>query len=272
MKTKILPFLLNLQLFADGDDDKTDDDELNLDDFDDEDDEEDKDKDKGDGKKDKTPEEIEKEKQTRKKNAEEARKRREREQKEAIEKAAKEAYEKGLREGKRGALKTNPFTGEPIEDDIDVADYELMQKLKEEGKDPIKDFPKAKAALERELKSKEAENEKKKKEEEDKKTKLLEDEKKDRADFVKAVGGKDKAIEIFKDPDFKIFAKGRIGNEPLTTIYNDFVAFKKKFSGKGDDNQPDVPGANSGNDDDKPNTKKMTKEEHDAYMKKKYHG
>ncbi len=271
MKTKNLPFLLNLQLFADGDDDKTDDDELDLDDFDDE-EEEDKDKNKGDGK-DKTDEEKEKEKQNRKKNAEEARKRREREQKEAIEKAAKEAYEKGLREGKRGALKVNTFTGEPIEDDIDVADFELMQKLKDEGKDPIKDFPKAKAALEREKKSKEAEEEKEKKAEDDKKAKELEDEKKDRADFVKAVGGKEKAIEIFKDPDFKIFSKGRIGKEPLTTIYNDFVAFKKKFSGNGDDDhKPNVPNPNSNDGEDKPNTKKMSQKEHDEYMKKKYHG
>ena len=272
MKTKLLPFLLNLQIFADGDDDKTDDDELNLDDFDDEDDDDDKDKNKGDDKQNKTPEEIEKEKQSRKKNAEEARKRREREQKEAIEKAVKEAYEKGLKEGKRGVLKLNPFTSEAIEDDIDMADYELMQKLKEEGKDPIKDFPKAKAAIERERKSKEAADEKSKKEEEDKKAQELEKEKKDRADFVKAVGSKEKAIEIFKDPNFKIFSRGRLGKDPLTTIYNDFVAMKKKFSGKSDDHQPDVPGPKCGDGDDKPDTKKMSQKEHDEYMKKKYHG
>ena len=264
---KLLPFLLNLQLFG-GDDDPND--ELNLDDFDDEEDEEEN-KNKGDDTK--TDEEKEKEKQTRKKNAEEARKRREKEQKEAIEKARQEGYQKGLSEGKRGALKVNTFTGEPIEDDIDVANFELMQKLKDEGKDPLKDFAKAKAALEREKKSKEAENEKNKKAEEEKKAKELEDEKKDRSDFVKLVGGKDKAIEVFKDPDFKMFSKGRIGKEPLTTIYNDFVAFKKKFSGNGDEHKADIPGAGKGGGDDKkPDTKKMTQEEHDKYMKEKYHG
>lgn len=266
---KLLPFLLNLQLFAGDDDDPND--ELNLDDFDDEEDEEEN-KNKGDDTK--TDEEKEKEKQTRKKNAEEARKRREKEQKEAIEKAREEGYQKGLSEGKRGALKVNTFTGEPIEDDIDVANFELMQKLKDEGKDPLKDFAKAKAALEREKKSKEAEDEKNKKAEEEKKAKELDDEKKDRADFVKLVGGKEKAIEVFKDPDFKMFSKGRIGKEPLTTIYNDFVAFKKKFSGNGDEHKPDVPGSGNGdgNNGNKKDTKKMTQEEHDKYMKEKYHG
>lgn len=267
MEKQKFMFLLNLQLFAeDGEDNETD--ELDLSDFDDieEDKEETKEKELN------QEEEKEKEKQNRKKNAEEARKRREREQKEAIEKAKKEAYEEGLKAGKRGALKINPFTNEPIEDDIDVADYELMQKLKDDGKDPIKDFQKAKALLERERKSKEDQKEKTKKEEEDKKAEELEKEKKDRIDFVKEVGGKEKALEIFKDPNFKVFSKGRIGKEPLTSIYKDFVELKKAFS-KGIDGKPDIPNPNqnSGGEERK-NTKKMTKEEHDAYMKEKYHG
>lgn len=264
------PFLMNLQLFADNEEQV--DDELNIDDFEDiEEVDEEKDKVK-DEVEEKSADEKEKDKQTRKRNAEEARKRREKEQKELIEKARKEAYEEGLKAGKRGALKTNPFTNEPIEDDIDMADYELMQKLKEEGKDPIKDFQKAKALIERERKSKEAEALKTKKAEDDKKAEELDKEKKDRTNFVKAVGGKDKAIEIFKDPDFKIFAKGRIGKEPLTTIYNEFVSLKNKFS-KGNDGKPIIPGTGQeGNNDGKPNTKKMTWEEHDAYMKSKYHG
>lgn len=272
MKKQLKDLFLDLHLF--GDDNPPDDDDLDLDDiFDDDDDDDDDDKGGKDGKTDEEKaKEKEKKKQDRKKNAEEARKRREKERQEAIDKAAKEAYEKGLREGKRGALKINTFTNEPIEDDVDVANFELMQKLKEEGKDPIKDFPQAKAKLEREARDKA----KKAKEEEDQKAaadkKKLEDEKKDRADFVKLVGGKDKALEIFKDPDFKLFAKYRVGNEPLTEIYKDYMAFMKKF--KGEDGQKTPPGAGDqhGGGGEKKDPKKMSYEEHKAYMKGKYGG
>ncbi|MGN0960697.1 MAG: hypothetical protein ACI4PF_00690 [Christensenellales bacterium] len=266
MKNNLLPFFLNLQLFAKEDEDNQD--ELSLDDFDDEDENEEEETKDDDSSK--SEEIAEKEKQSRKKNAEEARKRREKEQKETIEKAKKEAYEKGFQEGKRGALKINSFTGEPLEDEIDIANYELMQKLKDEGKDPIKDFPKAKANLEREKKSNETKAEEKRKEEENLKAQSLEKEKKDRSDFVKAVGSKEKALEIFKDPNFKLFAKGRIGVEPLTTIYNEFEKFKKDISGNIEIPGQPKPGSNGG--EDKKSTKKMSTDEHDEYMRRKYHG
>lgn len=267
MKTNNLMYVLDIQLFNEDDDKET---ELSLDDFESEDEEENQEEENSDKKED-SQEEEEKKKQSRRQNAAEARKRREREQKEAIEKAAKEAYEKGLLEGKKGALKINTFTGEPIEDDIDVSDFELMQKLKEEGKDPIKDFQKAKAKLERERKSKEAEEEKRKKEESDKKAKILEDEKKDREDFIKTVGSKEKAIETFKDPNFKLFSKGRIGKEPLTEIYKDYVSFTQKFSSVETKN-PQLPRQGAGGGDGKVDTKSMSYAEYDAYFRKKYNG
>ena len=168
-------------------------------------------------------------------------------------------------------MKINTLKGETIEDDIDVSDFELMQKLKEEGKDPIKDFQKAKAKLERERKSKEAEEEKRKKEESDKKGKILEDEKKDREDFIKTVGSKEKAIETFKDPNFKLFSKGRIGKEPLTEIYKDYVSFTQKFSSVETKN-PQLPRQGAGGGDGKVDTKSMSYAEYDAYFRKKYNG
>jgi hypothetical protein len=97
----------------------------------------------------KSKEELEKEQR-----AEFARKRRE---KEAKEKAEKErlAHEEQLKKeaatkAELDLVKTNPYTEEPIVDEYDLEVYKIQKKLEAEGKDPIKDLPKALANRERE--------------------------------------------------------------------------------------------------------------------------
>ena len=268
MKDPLNKLLLNLQLFAEDD---SEDDDLDLEDFsEDELEEEDSNKEDSEDEKSKDKSEKNNKKQTRDKNREEARKRREREQQEAIEKAKKEAYAKGLSDGKRGALKVNTYTNEPIEDDIDLENFEIMQKLESQGKDPLKDFVKEKARIEREKKADEAKQKEKSDLEKTENEKKLEKEKKDRLDFVKFLGSKEKAVEVFKDPDFKILLRGRIGKDSLIDIYKDLLEFRKRNASnvKG----PDLPGSGKQGSDIKKSTKDMTYDEYEEYMKKKYRG
>ena len=81
-------------------------------------------------------------KQDRRTNAEFARKRREAEEAQRRaeqQRLQQEAYNRGKIEGIGGV---NPYTKEPIEDEEDLHDYEVMKRLDEEGKDPIAEFPK----------------------------------------------------------------------------------------------------------------------------------
>ena len=81
----------------------------------------------------------------------------------------------------------------------------------------------------------------------------------------------EKAIETFKDPNFKLFSKGRIVKEPLTEIYKDYVSFTQKFSSVETKN-PQLPRQGAGGGDGKVDTKSMSYAEYDAYFRKKYNG
>lgn len=142
-----------------------------------------------------------------------------------IEKARKEAYEKGLEQGKVQQYigRTNPYTNKPIVDEYDVKEYLAMYEADNAGQDPIK------AYIEQQKETARAE-EKNRIEAENKK-KQAEWYQKDANDFI-AKHGEDKLQELTKDEDFDNFAKGKIGNQPLAEIYDDYRKLIAKYEQK----------------------------------------
>ena len=112
--------------------------------------------------------------QSRAENAEFAKQRREAERKKAEaeqERLKKDAFSKGKIEGLGGK---NPYTNEPISNEYDLHIYELMKKLDDEGKDPVKGLAKAISDEQSQRKAKEDEEKRKADEEEGKKRALVE--------------------------------------------------------------------------------------------------
>ena len=205
--------ILNLQLFAEDDDKDNEEENLDEDDFDDS--EEDKEKDKEPSGKEN--EEETKKKQSREENTKFAQLRREKEQKEREEKLKKEAYVKGQLD----STKTNTFTGQPIEDEYDLKIFQLQQKIKANGGDPIEDLPKELARIDREN----ALDLRKKQEEELKqKEKTANDIKEFKTQFPKV-----DAVKLLEDPTFKKYCIGRIDKDSLVDIYKDYQEMKKVF-------------------------------------------
>ena len=203
--------ILNLQLFAnehneDEEDDDDEDDDLEEDDF-----EEDEEEKEPSGK-----EEPSKKKQSREDNSKFAQQRREREQKEREEKLKKEAYVKGQLD----STKTNTFTGQVIQDEYDLQIYQLQQKIKENGGDPIEDLPRELAKLEREK------ADKLKKEVEQKRVQ----EEKVKNDYIqiKEKYPKLDVKELLQNKTFERFSKARLADESLVEIYEDYLEFKKE--------------------------------------------
>lgn len=228
MEKEKLLFPLNLQLFAEGEDDEDEE----VDTLDDEDFEDDEDDDKDS--KDQHEDEEDSEKSTKKKqsqeeNARQAQARREKEQKEREEKIAKEAYEKGKKEAELNSNKVNPFTETPIEDEYDLKIYKLQEKIKANGGDPIKDLPKELAKLEREQASKS-------KQEQDAKDKEEEKMKSEIKDFRTQYPNVD-LKKVLEDPNFNEFAEGKLGKKPLIEVYKSYVGFKQKLGIKDEDEE-----------------------------------
>lgn len=85
-------------------------------------------------------------------NAEFAKRRRAKEEAEKKEREAKEAKikEQARIEAELGVLKKNPYNDQPIVDKEDLEIYKIMKTIEDEGGDPIEDFPKKQAQLNRE--------------------------------------------------------------------------------------------------------------------------
>lgn len=154
-----------------------------------------------------------------------ARIRAEKEAEKKIEQARKEAYEKGLEQGKVQTYigKQNPYTGQTINDEYDVQEYLDMYQLDSEGKDPVAGY--------RELQKQKARDEAKKQielDEKAKKDRWFED---DTKNFVDSYS-MDKLQELMKDEDFKLFANGKLGTVPLSSIYEDYQKFIGKYEKK----------------------------------------
>ena len=131
--------------------------------------------------------------------------RREREQAKKEKKENSNEYLRGVIKGTSGK---NPYTNKEIKDEIDLAEYELMTKLQNEGKDPIGDYLDALKAKERESKQKELELQEKK-----------QNKFKEFDDFVDKYG-QDKLKEIVEDKDFLQFADNFKDDVSITRIYD----------------------------------------------------
>lgn len=105
----------------------------------------------------------------------------------------------------------NRFTGEPIKDEYDVAEYEIMLELESQGKDVLEEYPK----VIKEKQRQERLEAQKALEEKEANAKKVQD---DLNSFTTKYG-EDIAKEILQDESFAEFADELIGYVPLTTIY-----------------------------------------------------
>ncbi|MEG1705075.1 MAG: hypothetical protein RR290_00680 [Clostridia bacterium] len=155
--------------------------------------------------------------------ARDVRLRAETEYKERLERETKQAYEKGLNEAitKSYIGKTNPYTGKIVKDNFDIEEYQEMVEIDKAGGDPINDYTeKVKEKARAESVEKEKVNQRKTQEEKDKQ---------DVNDFVKKYPDVNLS-EMIKDSKFSKFIKGKLGNEPLTEIYEDYNELLGNFN------------------------------------------
>ena len=115
----------------------------------------------------------------------------------------------------------NPYTDEPMKDEIDVAEYEAMREIEKKGGDPIGD-------LRRSSKEKQRNDA----QEQQKKAEKDAFYAKDAADFRAAYPDVD-LRELIANEKFAIFAEGKVGNMPLKKIYEGYLS----FSGEKETNQ-----------------------------------
>lgn len=177
----------------------------------------------------KSTEELEKE-DKKAKDAHYAKLRREKEAKEKAEREAEQkAREQKIREeailqGKMEMAKVNTYTDEPITDEEDLKNFEIMKQLDAEGKDPINDFPKRLAEINR----KKAADAKKQ----------LEDEQKEQSSRQTKIANEIKELrekypdlntaQLADDELFKEVQKGKAGRWSLVEIYELYLSEKEK--------------------------------------------
>lgn len=151
-----------------------------------------------------------KKKQSKEENRKFAERRREREKQEKDRKAIEEkAYRKAILE----IVKINPYTEKEIKTDKDVQVYLNMKKLEEAGLDPVSDYWQLDEVIAKEK---------------EKETSPKIDLKEDALQFVKDFPDVSLA-DLNKDQRFLKFAKGKIGNLPLSEIYGDYQEFIGEF-------------------------------------------
>ena len=143
-------------------------------------------------------------------------------QREAEEKAKREAElakarDEGLKEALGGV---NPYTGEQIVDEVDLHVYRIMKSIKDKGGDPIADYAKESARLEREESKKRAEAQKAEQERKDNAKKEVERFSKEHPDV--------NLNELLEDPDFSSFAQqdDLIANVGLSVTYRLYLKTK----------------------------------------------
>lgn len=139
------------------------------------------------------------------------------------------------------AVGENPFTHEEIKDAEDVAEYLAMKEIQKQGGDPLSDFAKHQKAKLRETKAREAEEEKQN-----------EWYRADREDFIKKHPDVDLA-KLIADKSFAEYADGKVGQRPLSEIYEGYERLVKSADKKATEraaqalaNSKATPGALSG--------------------------
>ena len=129
----------------------------------------------------------------------------------------KEAYVKGQLD----STKYNSFTNDEIKDEYDLKIYQLQQKIKENGGDPIEDLAKEMAKLEREKANQKSKEEQSKKEQEEKAKRDYKE--------IKEKYPKLDVADLLKNKNFELYARARVEKDSLLTIYEDYLALKKSF-------------------------------------------
>lgn len=195
-------------------------------------------------------------------NREYARKRREAENAKKIEEARVQTVIETL-----GGV--NPYTNEPMTDATDVKEYLLMKRIEKEGGDPVTDYAKYRKKADKEGAQKAEEK--------------ATDEAwfaNDRASFIKN-HPEVNLDELIKDPNFQLYADGKVRRVPLSEIYEGYAKLTKSVDGKAKDlaaqaiaNRQASPGsaASSGTTDSdfytQEQVRKMSRKEiHDNYEK-----
>lgn len=149
-------------------------------------------------------------------NSFQAEKRKERERKEeAIRKRIEtESYRKGLVDA---VGSVNPYTGEAINDELDVEEYLVMREIEKGGGDPIADYAKTmKRKRKEQLTAEESQG---------KVTRSLEE-------FREAHPDVD-VRKLLKDERFVRFAGSRVnGGEDLNRVYDDYISFTAEAQAK----------------------------------------
>lgn len=137
------------------------------------------------------------------------------EQRRLKEKEKQRQYNLGLKEGLGGI---NPYTKEEINDDYDLQVYKNMKEAEELGYDPVSEYWKYLASKDKKTFAEQLK---------------AEQEERERADYVnkdiKAFETKYKDVDpakLLKDERFQAFAEGKLGNKPLTEVYEAYVKFE----------------------------------------------
>lgn len=156
-----------------------------------------------------------KKKQSKEENRKFAERRREQEKQDKERKTIEEkAYRKAILE----VVKTNPYNQKEMKTDKDVQVYLNMKKLEEAGLDPVSDYWQLDDVI---VKEKEKE------------TSSKIDPEQDALQFAKDFPDVPLA-DLNKDQRFLKFAKGKVGNLPLSEVYSDYQEFIGEFENEAD--------------------------------------
>jgi hypothetical protein len=232
---EIKKLALDIQFFAEDEDDDLDNDELDNEEFDDdnvddedleedsseEEDDKDKSSNEEDSKEEDKEEKKEEEEKSKKKQSREenAKYKKLREESKKVQDENEKAREQGKLEGIKLAYGgKNKFTGEDLTDEFSIRTFMTQLEMEKEGLDPVEDYSKYVTEQQR----KQAETAKKEKQQNEWYAK-------DRTDFVNAYPDVD-LNDLIEDTDFQIFSKGKVGVMPLKDIYSDYQAFVERFS------------------------------------------
>lgn len=150
-------------------------------------------------------------------NSENARRRREAERQAELERVTRETREKAIIEALGGK---NPYTNEEMKDSADVEEFLTMKEIEKNGGDPLSDFSKFQKNKEREKAAKQAEA-------------VAKDAwyKKDREEFVSKYPEVN-IDNLIKDKQFQLYADGKVGNLPLSEIYEGFMEVTSEYEKK----------------------------------------
>lgn len=177
-----------------------------------------------------------------------------------------EAYETGWRDAQKAEHRTNPYTGDPIENDHDLSIYLDMRKLDEQGKDPLKAFPRELARRMAEADAKEAEERKAREEKEAQEAKVKADIERQTKELMDAHPGID-LQSLMSDDEFKAYASPKFGRWTYLEIVEGYQARQAKAQSP---KPKATPSTTPGGSRVQKSIEDMTDAEFVAHMRSKY--